>query len=70
MQVAAGLGHTMCCMVDGSVYAWGWGCNGQLGIGDTLSSLKPILVDAAVLEQLDVVKVDLLLNLGSACSYD
>lgn len=48
----------MCCMVDGSVYAWGWGCNGQLGSGDMLSSLKPILVDAAVLEQLDVVKVD------------
>ena len=56
-QVAAGLGHTVCCMADGSAYSWGWGSDGQLGLGSQQGSLRPQLVDADVLEHLDVAKV-------------
>ena len=51
------MGHTVCCMADGSAYSWGWGCDGQLGLGDQYASLQARLIDAQELEQLDVVKV-------------
>lgn len=56
-QVAAGLGHTVCCMSDGSAYSWGWGCDGQLGSGSQQGSLQPQLLDAKQLERLDIVRV-------------
>ena len=56
-QVAAGLGHTAACFTDGSAYAWGLNNDGQLGLGHDCSCTSPQLVDAAALEELDVVKV-------------
>lgn len=56
-QVAAGLGHTVACFADGSAYGWGLNNDGQLGLGHDSSCTSPQLVDAAALEELDVVKV-------------
>jgi alpha-tubulin suppressor-like RCC1 family protein len=56
-QVAAGLGHTVACFADGSAYAWGLNNDGQLGLGHDSSCTTPQLVDAAALEELDVVQV-------------
>jgi alpha-tubulin suppressor-like RCC1 family protein len=56
-QVAAGLGHTVACFTDGSAYAWGLNNDGQLGLGHDSSCTSPQLVDAAALEELDVVQV-------------
>jgi len=57
LQVAAGLGHTVACFADGSAFTWGLNTDGQLGLGDDASRTSPQLVDAAVLEEVDVVKV-------------
>jgi alpha-tubulin suppressor-like RCC1 family protein len=56
-QVAAGLGHTVACFADGSAYAWGLNNDGQLGLGHDSTCTSPQLVDAAALEELDMVKV-------------
>ena len=57
LQVSAGLGHTVACFTNGSAYAWGLNNDGQLGLGHDSTCTSPQLVDAAVLEELDVVKV-------------
>lgn len=57
LQVAAGLGHTVACFEGGSAYAWGLNTDGQLGLGHDRSCATPQLVDAAALEEEDVIKV-------------
>jgi alpha-tubulin suppressor-like RCC1 family protein/plastocyanin len=43
--IAAGYEHT-CALTGGEVWCWGWGIGGQLGSGDTESSLTPVQVCA------------------------
>ena len=47
----------MACCSDGSAYTWGLNADGQLGLGDDESRTSPTLVEAAALEDLDVIKV-------------
>uniref|UniRef100_A0A061R666 Ubiquitin-protein ligase E3 A n=1 Tax=Tetraselmis sp. GSL018 TaxID=582737 RepID=A0A061R666_9CHLO len=44
-QVACGEAHTLCVTATSQVYAWGDNRFGQLGTGDTCSSVEPMLVD-------------------------
>ena len=44
VHVAAGACRTICCTADGSVFTWGDGDNGQLGLGDDEFQLLPTLV--------------------------
>ena len=46
VQVAAGWRHSLALSVDSHVYAWGHGDKGQLGQGDTKSSLVPKVVES------------------------
>jgi len=43
-QVEAGSYHTLSLHVDGSLWAWGYNANGQLGLGTTTSQLAPTQV--------------------------
>jgi alpha-tubulin suppressor-like RCC1 family protein len=43
-EVAAGSRHTLALASDGTVYAWGYNVNGQLGTGDTTDKAVPTLV--------------------------
>ena len=45
-QVAAGWRHSLALTTDSHVYSWGHGDKGQLGVGDTKSSLVPRVVEA------------------------
>jgi alpha-tubulin suppressor-like RCC1 family protein len=42
--VAGGLGHSLAIKADGSLWAWGWNDDGQLGDGTTTSRNKPVHV--------------------------
>ncbi|MCX5977325.1 MAG: fibronectin type III domain-containing protein [Coprothermobacterota bacterium] len=44
--MAAGGMHTLSLKDDGTVWAWGWNNNGQLGLGDTTDRLSPVQVTA------------------------
>ena len=44
VYAAAGDYHTLCITADGSLFAWGWNTNGQLGVGDIGNRLVPTLV--------------------------
>ena len=46
VYVAAGGLHALCITADGSLFAWGYNTNGQLGVGDTDDSSVPTLVTA------------------------
>ena len=46
VQVAAGWRHSLALTVDMVVYSWGHGDKGQLGLGDTRSSLLPAVVES------------------------
>ncbi|KAF8015027.1 hypothetical protein BT93_H0730 [Corymbia citriodora subsp. variegata] len=46
MQIATGSYHTAVLTSRGSVYVWGKGAHGQLGLGDTEDRGSPTLVDA------------------------
>lgn len=61
MGVAAGLAHTVAYTDSGAVFAWGWNSDGQLGLGHDRNRSQPELLDAAVLEDVDVDKVRLML---------
>ena len=39
--IAAGSEHSAAVTADGSVYTWGWGEHGQLGVGDELNLWQP-----------------------------
>ena len=41
LQVAAGTSDTVCVTQDGAVFAFGYGCDGQLGTGDTEGRMVP-----------------------------
>ena len=41
VQLAAGAEHTVCVTIDGSVYSWGDGSDGQLGLDDTADRAVP-----------------------------
>jgi len=43
--VSAGSRHTLAVTVDGAVYAWGWGAQGQLGLGHYNSVVFPTKVE-------------------------
>eukprot|EP00963_Diacronema_lutheri_P004995 scaffold363_cov331-Pavlova_lutheri.AAC.116 len=45
VRVAAGSEHSMALSGDGTVFTWGWGEHGQLGLGHTRDSSKPAMVD-------------------------
>ena len=44
--VAAGNNHSLAVSGAGSLYAWGSGCSGRLGHGNTLQYLRPKVVEA------------------------
>lgn len=46
-QVSMADYHTLALASDGTVYAWGWNSDGQLGNGSSISSLVPIAVTTA-----------------------
>jgi len=46
--VAAGSRHTVAVMIDGALWAWGHGGDGQLGLGDEESKLVPARVESQV----------------------
>ena len=41
---SGGLGHALALRTDGTLWAWGWNMEGQLGNGSTLSSNTPVQV--------------------------
>lgn len=46
-QIAAGAYHSLAVLGDGTVRAWGWNGNGQLGDGTTSDSSVPVTVSGA-----------------------
>jgi alpha-tubulin suppressor-like RCC1 family protein len=44
IQVAAGTYHSLALKADGSVYAWGYNSNGQLGDSTLVDKSSPVLV--------------------------
>ncbi len=48
VDVAAGSEHSVAALADGSVWCWGWGEHGQLGLGSTCDCSAPRQVAAAV----------------------
>ena len=49
VQVAAGDHHALCTTADGSVFTWGSGEDGQLGLGNEDLGLVPTLVRGELL---------------------
>ncbi|WVZ68609.1 hypothetical protein U9M48_017530 [Paspalum notatum var. saurae] len=45
VQIASGTEHSALVTDKGSVFTWGWGEHGQLGLGDTLDHVSPQRVD-------------------------
>ena len=45
ISLAAGSRHSLCCSKDGSMYSWGNGENGKLGLKDAAGRSIPTLVD-------------------------
>ena len=43
-QISAGVNHPLAVGRDGSIWAWGWNSNGQLGIGSTVNQNKPATI--------------------------
>ena len=41
-QVACGQGHTSAIKTDGTLWIWGWGGNGRLGLNNTTQRLTPV----------------------------
>lgn len=44
IAIAAGLNHSLALKADGTVWAWGYNGNGQLGLGDTTRRLVPVQI--------------------------
>lgn len=57
VQVACGWQHTLCLTLDGRVFSWGYGEDGQLGHNDTEDSLSPKEVEYFSQNGLQVVFV-------------
>jgi len=45
-EVAAGEAHSIAVKTDGTLWAWGFNSNGQLGLGDTANRSSPVQVGA------------------------
>ena len=43
-QISVGVNHSLVVDRDGSLWAWGWNSNGQLGIGNTVNQTKPATI--------------------------
>ena len=43
-QLAAGTGHSMALLVDGTIWAWGKNTSGQLGDGTTNDKYMPVMI--------------------------
>nr|XP_027077442.1 ultraviolet-B receptor UVR8-like isoform X1 [Coffea arabica] len=54
-MVAAGAEHTAAVTEDGELYGWGWGCYGNLGLGDRNDRLIPEKVSAVEGEKMILV---------------
>lgn len=54
VSVACGDKHTVCVTEDGSVYSWGYGKQGALGLGATDSASEPTKIDGLA----DIVRVE------------
>ena len=54
-DVACGLGHTLALLDDGTIYAWGNGSNGRLGLGNTNDRRTATLV--AGLRDANIVRI-------------
>ncbi len=50
-MVAAGAFHSLAVAADGGVWAWGRGCEGQLGNGGRANECGPVRMTARVVEQ-------------------
>lgn len=46
-SLAAGLGHTCAATVQGALFCWGYGPDGQIGNGSAMQQLLPVGVDGA-----------------------
>ncbi|MFA7478542.1 MAG: hypothetical protein WC184_11765 [Acidimicrobiia bacterium] len=44
MSITAGGNHTCGVTTDGDAYCWGYNTYGQVGIGNTINQLTPVLV--------------------------
>lgn len=47
VPVSAGSRHSLAIMKDGSLWAWGLNCNGQLGDGTTIDRSSPVRIGSA-----------------------
>lgn len=56
VDIACGAGHVICCTETGHVYSWGLNKRGQLGLMNTATQHKPVLV-ASLLEVSGITKV-------------
>lgn len=54
-MVAAGAEHTAAITEDGSLYGWGWGRYGNLGLGDRNDRLLPEKVIVNVCQRLGIL---------------
>ncbi|OEH78737.1 regulator of chromosome condensation repeat-containing protein [Cyclospora cayetanensis] len=45
-HAAAGAKHSLCCLQDGSCWAWGAGASGRLGLGHNRGALLPTLIES------------------------
>jgi hypothetical protein len=44
VSASCGAHHTIAVCADGRLATWGWGCEGQLGTGDTSDQLVPVFI--------------------------
>lgn len=45
VEIAAGHFHSMALLHDGTLYSWGFGEQGRLGLGDELTRTRPVMLD-------------------------
>jgi alpha-tubulin suppressor-like RCC1 family protein len=56
-EVAAGWGHALALMEDGSVWAWGVGDEGQLGLGTGIDCFLPKKIDISEISGTRIVSI-------------
>lgn len=58
VSIGAGVFHSLAVASDGSVWAWGYNINSQLGIGSTTNAAVPTAVDSSAWGTRTIVRVD------------